>query len=127
MCKTVLQTLTFARLSLNVCVYYLNVIGRVPVNVVQHQMRCANQIKPHPTSFGAQQKQEVLRIWAVKAINEPLSLAGRCVSVKSTEGVTHVYAQVLEKVKCLSVVGYYDHPASNTYIVIPAKIKYKQM
>lgn len=104
------------------CVFYLNVIGRVPVNVIQHKVGRANQIKPHPTSFGAQQKQEVLRIGAVKAVNQPLSLVSRCVSIKSTEGVAHVYAQVLEKVKCLSIVGYYDHPAGNTRIVISTNI-----
>lgn len=93
------------------CASYLNVIGRVPVNIIQHQVGSTHQIEPNPTCFGAQQKQEVLRVGTVKTINQPLSLAGGGVSVKSAEGVAHVYTQVLEQVKCLSIVGHYDHPA----------------
>lgn len=102
----------YTYVNMSVFLFYLNVIGRVPVNIIQHQVRSADQIKSHPTSFGAQQKQEVLRIGAVKTINQSLSLAGRCVSVESAEGVAHVYAHVLEQVKSLSVVGHHDHPAA---------------
>ncbi len=93
------------------CVSHLNVIGRVPVNIIQHQVRSTHQIKPHPTCFGAQQKEEVLRVGTVKTVNQPLSLAGGGVSIKSAEGVAHVYTQVLEQVECLGIVGNYDHPA----------------
>lgn len=90
---------------------YLDVIGWVPVNIIQHQVGSTHQIKPHPTRLGAEQKQEVLRVWTVKTVNQPLSLAGGCVSVKSAEGVAHVQTQALEQIKRLRVVGHYDHPA----------------
>ena len=93
------------------CVSYLHVIGRVPVDVIQHQVGSPDQIKPHPACFGAQQKQEVQRVRTVKPVDQPLPLAGGGVSVQSAEGVAHVNTQVLQHVKCLSIVGHYDHPA----------------
>lgn len=54
---------------------HLDVVGRVPVDVVQHQVRRSDQIQPHPAGFRAQEKQEVLRIGAVKAVNQSLPLA----------------------------------------------------
>jgi len=90
---------------------YLNVISRVPVDIIQHQVGSTHQIKPHATCFGAQQKQEVLRVWTVKTIHQPLSLVGGGVSIESAEGVAHIYTQILEQVKRLSIVGHYDHPA----------------
>lgn len=72
------------------CLSYLNVIGRVPVNIIKHQMGSTHQVKPHPTCFGAQQEQEVLRIGTVEIVNQPLSLVGGGVSIEPAEGVAHV-------------------------------------
>lgn len=90
---------------------YLYVIGWIPVDIIQHQVGSPDQIETHPTSFGAQQKQEVLRVRTVKIVNQPLPLAGRCVSIESAEGVTHVQTQVLEQIQGLCIVGHYNHPA----------------
>lgn len=53
-------------------------------------MGSTHQVKPHPTCFGAQQEQEVLRIGTVEIVNQPLSLVGGGVSVEPAEGVAHV-------------------------------------
>lgn len=102
------QTLDSAGLS------YLNIIGRVPVDIVKHQMGGTDQIKPHPPSFGAEQKNKVLRIRAVETVNQSLPLVGWCLSVQATEGVAREYAQVLEQIQRLGVVGHDDHPVEDT-------------
>lgn len=51
-CKTE-ETTNKVAWFLWVCVSYLYVIGRVPVNIIQHQVGSTHQIKPHPTCFGA--------------------------------------------------------------------------
>lgn len=60
---------------------HLDVVGRIPVDVVQHQVRRSDQIQPHPTGFRAQEKQEVLRIRTVEAVNQSLSLSRWSLSI----------------------------------------------
>lgn len=75
--KTALREAIYSGL----CESYLNVISRVPVNVIQHQVGSSHQIKPHASCFGAQQKHKVLRVGTVETVNQPLSLVGGGVAV----------------------------------------------
>lgn len=83
---------------------HLNVIGGVPVDVVQHQVGRPDQIKSHPAGFRAQQEQEALRVGAVEAVDQSLPLARGRLTIEPTERVTSMYAQVLKQVQSLSVV-----------------------
>lgn len=74
-------------------------------------MGSPDQIETHTAGFGAQQKQEVLRVGTVEVVDQSLSLAGGCVSIQSAEGVAQVQTQVLEQIQGLGVVGHHHHPA----------------
>lgn len=54
----------------------------------------------------------------VKAVNQPLPLAGGRVSVKSAEGVACSNAQVFEQIKGLGVVGHHDHPGGANAVLV---------
>lgn len=83
---------------------HLNVIGRVPVNVVQHQVRRSNQIQSHAAGFGAQQEQEALRVGAVEGVDQPLPLARGRLTIEPAEREAGTNAQVLKQVQSLGVV-----------------------
>lgn len=73
----------------------LNICSWIPVNIIQDQMRCSNQVQSHSTSLWTQQKDKSWAEFTIESVNNMLSLGDRSMSIKSSIGVSIMFAYVL--------------------------------
>lgn len=73
----------------------LKICSWIPVDIIQDQMRCSDQIQSYSASLRTQQKDKSWTEFTIKSINNLLPLGDRSVSIKSGIRVSIAFACLL--------------------------------